>query len=163
MNSIDEAGILALATRLQRLSERIRKQGTEIYRHCGIDFDPKWFPVIYALHKKSELGVMELAQEIGYTHPSTISLLKELTREKLVLSKKHPSDDRKRQLCLSARGKTLVEQMQPVWELLVQAITQVTDTPNNLFRAIDEVEERIEQGALLDAAHRLMKRPGTAR
>ncbi|MBO9592961.1 MAG: winged helix-turn-helix transcriptional regulator [Niabella sp.] len=158
MNIIDEAGILALASRLQRLSERIRKQGHEIYRAHGIDFDPKWFPVIYALHKKSELGVMELAAAIGYTHPSTISLLKELEKKKLIRSKKHPADERKRQLSLSSRGQALVAAMQPVWELLVQAITQITDTPNNLFKSIAEVEQRLGQAALTDAALQLQQK-----
>ncbi|HEX7757439.1 MAG TPA: helix-turn-helix domain-containing protein [Niabella sp.] len=152
MNTIDEAGILALATRLQRLSEKIRAQGTAIYKACGVDFDPKWFPVIYALHKKKVLSVVELAQEIGYTHPSTISLLKELTGNRLVRSKKDPADDRKRLLYLSPAGLTLVDRMQPVWHLIVQSITQVTDTRNNLFKAIEEVEERVDRSAILTIA-----------
>lgn len=158
MDIIDEAGILALGTRLQRLSERIRKQGYEVYRACGIDFDPKWFPVIYALHKKSVLGVMELAAEIGYTHPSTISLLKELEKKKLIRSKKHPADERKRQLSLSSQGQALVAAMQPVWALLVQAITQITDTRNNLFKSIAEVEQRLGQTALTDAALQIQQK-----
>lgn len=144
MNTIDEAGILALATRLQRLSENLRKHGAEVYKACGIQFDPKWFPVIYALHQKKTLSVVELAREIGYTHPSTISLLKELNKEKLVRSKKHPQDERKRLLQLSPGGQALVARMQPVWHRLTQAITQLTDTPNNLFKAITEVELRLE-------------------
>ncbi len=158
MDIIDEAGILALATRLQRLSERFRKQGHEVYRAYGIDFDPKWFPVIYALHKKNVLGVMELAAEIGYTHPSTISLLKELEKKKLIRSKKHPADERKRQLSLSAQGQALVTAMQPVWELLAQAITQITDTRNNLFKSITEVEQRLGQTALTDAALQMQQK-----
>ncbi|ANH81867.1 MarR family transcriptional regulator [Niabella ginsenosidivorans] len=152
MNTIDEAGILALATRLQRLSEKIRAQGTAIYNACGISFDPKWFPVIYALHKKGVLSVVELAQEIGYTHPSTISLLKELTRNKLVRSKKDPGDDRRRLLYLSSAGLTLVDHMKPVWNLIIQAITKVTDTKNNLFKAIEEVEERVNRSEILTIA-----------
>ncbi|SDC06477.1 MarR family winged helix-turn-helix transcriptional regulator [Niabella drilacis] len=152
MNTIDEAGILALATRLQRLSESIRKQGLEVYRACGISFDPKWFPVIYALHKNHVLSVVALAREIGYSHPSTISLLKELQKEKLVRSRKHPQDDRKRLLQLSPKGQSLVLEMQPVWELLTQAILQITATKNNLFKAITETEGRLADTALTDAA-----------
>jgi len=152
MNTIDEAGILALATRLQRLSENIRKQGAEVYKACGIHFDPKWFPVIYALYKRKTLSVVELAREIGYTHPSTISLLKELNREKLVRSRKHPQDERKRILQLSPAGQALVERMQPVWHRLTQAIMQLTDTPNNLFKAITEVELRLENMGFTDMA-----------
>ena len=88
MNVIDESGILAISTRLQRLSEKIRKEGFLVYKENGINFEPKWFPVIYTLHLKPILSVVELATEIGYTHPSTITLLKELEKEKLIRSKR---------------------------------------------------------------------------
>ncbi len=84
MNIIDEAGILAIASRLQRLSDNIRKDGLAIYKSFEVDFEPKWFPVIYTLHKRKSMNVVELANEIGYTHPSTILLLKELEKNKLI-------------------------------------------------------------------------------
>ncbi len=82
MNVIDESGVLAISTRLQRLADTLRKDGLLIYKANEIDFEPKWFPVIYTLHFKPLLSVVELANEIGYTHPSTITLLKELEKEK---------------------------------------------------------------------------------
>ena len=56
MNIIDESGILALSTRLQRLSEQLRKDGALLYKEYGIDFEPKWFPVIYTLYHKEVLS-----------------------------------------------------------------------------------------------------------
>ena len=73
MNVIDESGILALSTRLQRLSEQLRKDGAQLYKTFDIDFEPKWFPIIYTLHHKEVLSVVEISSEIGYTPPSTIS------------------------------------------------------------------------------------------
>src|SRR6202012_3026080 len=108
MNVIDSSGILAIATRLQRLSDRFRKDGVLIYKAQGIDFEPKWFPVIYTLHHKPGLGVVELAAEIGYAHPSTIILLKELENEKLIKSKKDKQDERKRLLFLPEKGQQLI-------------------------------------------------------
>ena len=80
MGVIEQSGILAIATRLQRLSERMRKDGLAIYKAHGIDFEPKWFPVVYTLHIKNQLSVVELANEIGYSHPSTISLLRNIIK-----------------------------------------------------------------------------------
>ena len=142
---IDAAGILALGTRLQRLSERLRKDGALVYKACGIAFEPKWFPVIYALHLQPQLSVVEIAEEIGYTHPSTISLLKELEKMKLVRSKKDKADERKRLVQLTAKGLQAVEQMQPVWHAITAALTELTDTPHNLFLAIREVEEKLAE------------------
>jgi len=160
MNVIDESGILAISTRLQRLSEQIRKDGFLVYKENGINFEPKWFPVIYTLHLKPVLSVVELANEIGYTHPSTITLLKELEKEKLIRSKKDKHDERKRLLQLSEKGKKLVEQMQPVWGIIIAAITELTDTQNNLMKAIVEVEQQLQQKSFFERAKALSQKEG---
>lgn len=156
MNVINEAGILALATRLQRLTDRLRKDGALIYSACGIDFETKWFPVIYTLHIKPCLSVVELANEIGYAHPSTITLLKELEKLKLVRSTKDKTDERKRLLQLTQKGKEMVEQMKPVWQLMTAAATDLTNTPTNLMAAISEVEQQMDVQGFYQRAKALM-------
>ncbi len=155
-NSIDEAGILAIATRMQRLSDRMRKDGLLIYKANGIDFEPKWFPVIYTLHNKPVLSVVEIAAEIGYAHPSTISLLKELEKQKIIRSKKDRVDERKRLIQLTAKGKALIEQMKPVWEVMVVATRELIDTKNNLMQAIIEAEEAFDRQSFLQRARKYM-------
>lgn len=157
MNVIDEAGALAISTRLQRLSDLIRKDGLQIYKAHGIDFEPKWFPVIYALHKKPVLSVVEIAVEIGYTHPSTISLLKELEKQKLIRSKRDKTDERKRLIQLTKKGKALVEQMKPVWQLIVAAVTELINTQNNLMLAVSEVEDQLKKKSFTERALALME------
>ena len=128
-----------------------------VYKANGINFEPKWFPVIYTLHLKPVLSVVELATEIGYTHPSTITLLKELEKEKLIRSKKDKNDERKRLLQLSEKGKKLVEEMQPVWGIIIAAITELTDTQNNLMKAIVEVEQQLQQKSFFERAKVIMQ------
>lgn len=154
MNVIDESGILAISTRLQRLSEQLRKDGFQIYKTHGIDFEPKWFPVIYTLHFKPVLSVVELAAEIGYTHPSTISLLKELEKEKLIRSKKDKQDERRRMILLTERGKKLLQQMQPVWQIMIKSLTEITNTSNNLMQAIAEVEAQLKEKSFFERTKR---------
>ena len=152
MSVIDDSGVLAIATRLMRLSEQFRKDGHQIYKEYDIDFEPKWFPVIYALHYKTQLSVVEIAAEIGYTHPSTISLLKELERQKLIRSGKDKSDERKRMIRLTEKGHDLVAEMQPVWQVFNAAIAELIDTKHNLMTAIIEVEENFKEKSLLQRA-----------
>jgi len=155
MNVIDELGILAIATRLQRLSDQLRKDGVLIYKANGIDFEPKWFPVIYTLHLRSVLSVVEIANEIGYTHPSTISLLKELEKVKLIRSKKDKTDERKRLIQLTSKGQELIEHMKPVWDVMIAALTELTATQNNLLLAIAEVEEQMKRLSMFERAKRI--------
>ncbi|MET3027953.1 MarR family transcriptional regulator [Flavobacterium sp. UW10123] len=152
MNIIDEIGILAISTRLQRLSEQLRKDGAQIYSYFNIDFEPKWFPVIYTLHVKEMLSVVEIANEIGYSHPSTISLLKELEKEKIISSKKDKQDERKRLIILTAKGEELVTKMQPVWSIMTKALNEITNTQNNLLKAIEEAEQNLTRQGFFQKA-----------
>lgn len=155
MNIIDESGILALSTRMQRLSEQLRKDGALLYKAFDIDFEPKWFPVIFTLHHKEVLSVVEIANEIGYTHPSTISLLKELEKQKLIRSKKDKIDERKRLIVLTAKGKELIVKMRPVWDVIIAALAEITDNQNNLLKAINEAEAKINNQSFLQRALQL--------
>lgn len=155
MNIIDESGILAISTRLQRLSEQLRKDGALLYKSYGIDFEPKWFPVIYTLYHKEVLSVVEIANEIGYTHPSTISLLKELETQKIIRSKKDKTDERKRLLSLTPKGQELILKMKPVWEIMSTILTEITNNQNNLLQAINETETKLEHQGFLQRALQL--------
>lgn len=155
MNIIDEIGILAISTRLQRLSEQLRKDGALIYKSFDIDFEPKWFPVIYTLHVKEMLSVVEIAAEIGYSHPSTISLLKELEKQKIISSKKDKQDERKRLIVLTLKGKELVTKMQPVWNIMKTTLHEITDNQNNLLKAIEETEQKLARQGFLQRASEL--------
>ncbi|MDR2237114.1 MAG: MarR family winged helix-turn-helix transcriptional regulator [Chryseobacterium sp.] len=152
MNIIDESGILAISTRLQRLSEQLRKDGALIYKAYDIDFEPKWFPVIFTLYHKKTLGVVEIANEIGYTHPSTISLLKELEKQKLIVSKKDKQDERRRLIELAPKGNDLIEKMKPVWELMSKVLGEIADNTNHLLTAINEAEEKIAEQSFYQRA-----------
>ncbi|MGI9651572.1 MarR family winged helix-turn-helix transcriptional regulator [Chryseobacterium sp. RLHN22] len=149
MNVINESGSLALSTRLQRLSEQLRKDGALVYKEFGIDFEPKWFPVIFTLHHKNILSVVEIANEIGYTHPSTISLLKELERQQIIISKKDKTDERKRLIELAPKGIELIEKMKPVWKIISRVLEEIANNENHLLKAINEAEEKIAEQSFL--------------
>lgn len=155
MNVIDESGILALSTRLQRLSEQLRKDGALLYKSFDIEFEPKWFPVIYTLYHKGVLSVVEIANEIGYTHPSTISLLKELEKQKLIRSKKDRLDERKRLILLTVKGQDLIVKMKPVWDIMSSVLSEIADNQNNLLKAINEAESKIANQSFLQRALQL--------
>jgi len=152
VNLIDESGILAISTRLQRLSEQFRKDGLLLYKAFGIEFEPKWFPVIYTLQFKSPLSILELAAEIGYAHPSTISLLKELEQQKLISSLRDKTDERKRLIILTGKAWELIEQMKPVWEVMVKVLSEITGNENNLLKALNESEEQLRKMGFLERA-----------
>lgn len=161
MNIFNESGALAVSTRLQRLSDQFRKDGQLIYKANNIDFEPKWFPVIYALHRYPTLSIVELAEEIGYSHPSTISLLKELEKEKFIRSFKDKKDERKRMVKLAPKAEELIVRMQPVWEKIKQTIEEITNTTNNLMQALDETEYQLQKEGFFKRYQRIAEQETT--
>ncbi len=143
-NTLEETGPLAVAARLQRLAETIRKDGTLIYKDHGIDFEPKWFPVIYVLDRKGALSVVDLANEVGLAHPSVIMLVKELEGKKLVKSSSDKTDGRRRVISLTPKAVALVAEMEPVWKKIRAAVVEL-EKQNNLMKAIAETEALLKQ------------------
>ncbi|GGI29526.1 MarR family winged helix-turn-helix transcriptional regulator [Pedobacter mendelii] len=149
MDIINSSGVLALSTRLQRLSEQLRKDGMLYYQSQGIRFKPQWFSVIFILSQRPLLGVIELATEIGYTHPSTISLLNELEKEKIIRSKKDKTDQRKRLLELTKKGVELVASLGPIWKVMQRALDDISSNEDNLIKAICQAEDALKQQSFL--------------
>lgn len=159
MNIIDETGVLAISSRLQRLCDQIRREGALIYKESGVDFEPKWFPVILVLSKKKQaLSIADLAAEIGIAHPSVIQLVKELEEKGLVKSSSHSSDKRKRLLALTPKAIRTIEKMKPVWKNMAKTLEKITDTRNNLMKAMDEVERQMQKESFYERTKRLMKK-----
>lgn len=155
MKVIDRSGILGIATRLQRLSDQLRRDASQIYETAGIPFEAKWFPVIFVLDAESPLTVMEITGQIGYSHPSTIHLLKELEKAKLVRSTDDKRDSRKRLIHLTPAGRDLIRRMKPIWSRIATALSDLTHTGCPLLQTLDEVEMRLKTESLHDRTMRL--------
>lgn len=142
---IDELGELALSTRLVRLSEWTRKDVTKIYKEYGLDFESKWFPVLYVLGRKGPMGVVELAEELGYSHPSVIALVREMEAKNLVKSKKSKSDGRVRLLELTPKAIKYADKMQPLWDRMRAVAGQIYNNGSSLLQAVADVERALEE------------------
>src|ERR1043165_7319515 len=98
MSIINELGLLGLASRLQRLSDTLRKDAAAIFKKYNANFTLKWYPVVLVLSRRSSVSLAELASELKYAHPSIIQLINETVEDKLVRSTSHKKDGRKRMI-----------------------------------------------------------------
>ncbi|MFD1819537.1 DNA-binding transcriptional regulator, MarR family [Pseudarcicella hirudinis] len=142
MDLISELGPLAFGSRLKRLSDMVMKGGQEVYRHYGVDFEPKWFTLFYFLVQREEAGIMEIAENLKVTHPAIIQTAKELEKKGLITSKKCAEDARKRNLQISKKGKELLPTLQKIWEEIRLMNKEIIDKQeHNLLSAIKEMED----------------------
>lgn len=150
MSILNETGALGMASRLQKLSDSLRRDVNRIYRQHGIGFEAKWFPVIYVLSRKSPLTVIGLAAEIGYAHPSVIALVKELHKAGLVRIVSDKSDRRKRMLSLTPKAGNLVRRMIPLWDKMKKTAEKLIDNEDHLLEAIRQTEDALDKESFYD-------------
>lgn len=155
MNIINDLKELALATRMMRVAEQTRKDVSRIYKEHELEFESKWFPVLIVLSKKPGIGVVELADEIGYTHQSVIALVKEMQKHKLIKSTSSKTDGRKKLLSLTSKSMDMIEKFQPLWADFMEINKAIYHNGSNLLKAIEDTESALEQESFYDRYKKL--------
>ena len=145
MDIITELAELAFASRLKRLSERLSKDVSLLYHKLNVDFEARWFAILYALNQKSPMAVTELAQALGITHTAINQLAKEMTKNGLVHSLKGKKDERKRMIYLSEKGKEVFKKLTPVWEEIQVATKQLIESSScDILEAVGKIEQQLD-------------------
>jgi hypothetical protein len=58
---------------------------------------------------------------------------------------------------LTEKGTALLATMEPVWEVIIKATAEITNTQNNLMKAINEVEATLKEKSFLQRAEVYIK------
>ncbi|MEM9459758.1 MAG: bifunctional helix-turn-helix transcriptional regulator/GNAT family N-acetyltransferase [Myxococcota bacterium] len=127
MDFIDELGLLALGSRLRRLSDRIMSSGLTLYRASQVDFEPRWFPVFRVLADRGQMTVGECARSLGLTHAAVSQTAKRLTERGLVVANRDTSDERRRLLSLSTEGRALVPRLRDLWDDIDRSMREAVE------------------------------------
>jgi DNA-binding MarR family transcriptional regulator/ribosomal protein S18 acetylase RimI-like enzyme len=156
---IKQLGFLALASRLRRLSERLSKDVSRIYKEQGIDFEARWFPVLYLLNEHSRISVTEAARALGLTHPAVNQIAGEMAKRKLVSSVKDKSDERRRLLSLTPGARRLVTRLEPIWKDVETAARQLNESVGtDILEAIEAIEQSLDERPMYGRIISLIKK-----
>ena len=146
VDMIQKLGPLAFASRLKRISERLMRDVSRIYRELDVEFHARWFPVMYLLGQKSPLAVTEVARELGLTHPAINQIAAGMTKAGLLLSTKDSQDERRRMLSISPEGGKVLASLAPVWRDIEAATAEVIEEAGkNLLVTLDKVEQALDE------------------
>lgn len=158
MDFYNKIGKMALGSRLRRLSEHMTDQAAEVYALYDAGLQPKWFPVFYALSSGGEKSISEIAQEIGHSHPSVSTIVKEMLKNGLIEASSGSGDGRKNFVKLNANGIAINQRMQEQYIDVNAAVERaMAETQYNLWKAIEEWEFLLEQTSLFERVRREKK------
>jgi len=116
MEFVRKLGSVALANRIKGLSDAMMNDIIRIYKEMNLDFEPRWFTVFQILSKRNaEIPITIIAEELKITHPAVIQVVNVLEEKGLVDSRPDATDQRKRLVSLSEKGKILALRISPVW------------------------------------------------
>ena len=99
-------GSIAVVTRLKRISDAMLHDGRRMYKELGMDIEPNWFAIFKLLEKHGSQTVTEIADRLGFAHPSIISIVNKMIKAGYVSEKKASDDNRKRLLSLTPKASS---------------------------------------------------------
>jgi len=150
MDFYNNAGKMALGSRLRRLSDQLTEDAGQVYKMYNVSLQPKWFPVFHALSLGHNKTITAIAEEIGHSHPSVSTIIREMVKQGIVIEKKDKLDGRKNVVGLSKKGKEIMNNIAPQYLDVTNAIEEaLSQTRYDLWKAIEEWEFLLNQKSLL--------------
>ncbi|WP_298734085.1 MarR family transcriptional regulator [uncultured Chitinophaga sp.] len=144
-------GFLVFGSRLRRLSEYFLMEVNKVYEQEGIPFDASWFPVFYVLSRQQPMPLIDIADTLEVSHSAVSQLVTSLRKKGLVKTAPCPDDGRRQLVALTRKGEELLQQVQPIWEAITAAMTELTATHKQsklLLEGIAQVEQAVQQTPL---------------
>lgn len=141
---IKQLGELALATRMKRLGDMLQADMQRLYEQHNIEFEPKWFTMLYALYHHPGMSIGELAAYIKLTHPAIIQFSQQMEKAGLLNTRKNSSDARKRELYLTEQGNTTYQRIVPLLDAINRAnrnFLEQTGAP--VLQLLDSMEQQL--------------------
>lgn len=158
MDFYAKVGKKALGSRLRRLSELLTDQAAEVYSLYDVNIEPKWFPVFYVLSEGEEKSITQIAQEIGHSHPSVSTIVKEMVKKDIAMKAAGRKDGRENFVKLTDKGLVINNRIQAQYTDVNTAIeVALEETQNNIWKAIEEWEFLLGQKSLLERVRKEKK------
>lgn len=148
---IDPLHEITLAARLKKLSDRLQQEVAQVYAALNIDFEPKWFAMLYLLYHEPSLSVVAVAKRLRLTHPAVVQFAQQMQRKKILRVQQDKIDGRKRNLSLTKKGETIYQNILPLLKDIEQAnrkLLQETGYP--VMEVIRKIESALDRQSMYE-------------
>ena len=145
---IKEQGYRALDNRLKRISDRMSHDTRKFFKQVDMDVEPSWHLVFKLLRDYNMLTMVEMAQQLGYTHPSMVVMLKKMAAKGYIVSEKDTTDKRKQNIKLTQKSFDLLPELEHIWNSCEDAIYKILKKDVSILKHLDEIEESLKNTPL---------------
>lgn len=141
---IKALGYKALDNRLKRISDKMSHDTRKFFKQINVDVEPSWHLIFKLLKEKEKLTMVEIAEELGYSHPSTVVLLKKMTAKGYIISEKDTVDKRKQNIKLTQKSYDMLPEMEQIWSSCEDAIYKMLNEDLSIIKHLDEIEASLK-------------------
>ncbi|MDR6525528.1 DNA-binding MarR family transcriptional regulator [Chryseobacterium rhizosphaerae] len=141
---IKELGYKAFDSRLKRISDRMSHDVRKFYKEFGIDVEPNWYLVFMLLQKRGEISITDIAEPLGYSHPSVVVIVKKMTEKGYLLITKDSIDRRKQMISLSLKAIEMLPQLEKIWDSCEKAILKLLSEDLSILLYLDTIDQELK-------------------
>ena len=145
-----------LGTQLRHLIELLDGAVEQSYLDAGLNYRPRYTPVMKALLQREPLTIGEIAIQAGITQPAATQTVALMVKEGLLTAAAGKLDGRQKVIKLSKNGHALLGQIQQCWQATAAAADNLdAQLPYPLSTALAQAIAALEQqpfGARIRAA-----------
>ncbi|WP_296948165.1 MarR family winged helix-turn-helix transcriptional regulator [uncultured Massilia sp.] len=145
-----------LGTQLRHLVELLDGAVDAAYAEAGLDYRPRYTPVMRTLVAQEPLTIGEIAARAGITQPAATQTVSLMVKEGLLVVTPGARDARQKMVRLSAQGREMLPRIQACWAATKAAADGLdAELPYALSQALAEAIRALEArpfGARIRAA-----------
>lgn len=141
---IKELGYKALDSRLKRISDRMSHDVRKFYKEFGIDVEPNWYLIFMLLQKKGEVSITDIAESLGYSHPSVVVIVKKMTEKGYLIIQKDGEDKRKQMISLSPKAIEMLPQLEQIWDSCEKAILKLLSEDLSILFYLNTIDQELK-------------------
>lgn len=110
-----------LGTQLRHLIELLDGAVEASYVEAGLNYRPRYTPVMRALAANEALTIGEIAAQAGITQPAATQTVAVMVKEGLLVTSAGKQDGRQKVVRLSEAGRAMLPRLQQCWQATSEA------------------------------------------
>ena len=137
--------IEGITSRLKRLSDELLYSTRDLYDELDIAIEPNWNLIIRLLQKNQQMTLMEIADQIHFSHPAVVKIIKKMKKRGFVKTRPDQTDGRKQLLLLTPKAINQLPQLEQLWQTQIAVLTQLLANSPHFLSELGNIEEKLKK------------------
>lgn len=149
---VSKLGYLSLAVRLKRISDQMMHGARQLYKQQGLDIEPNWYLIFKLLETKGSLSITEIGEDLGFSHPSVISIVRKMRDKGFLMCTADPDDSRRQLIKLSKKAVEALPRFEAFWQAGERSIEALFSSESDFLEQLQLLEQQYQQADFMTRA-----------